>query len=160
MLLTAREKRALRDFVLIWSLYEAQVLNCQATAPRMLRAIDLWNENDLLTGDSIGESWNYFVHRLTTQHVINHRFEALRFQNAAQRTLAEDALTALEPRPDTLGRHQSLALVIHRLRNNLMHGEKWSYGLADQEANFVHAAHVLMVWTSLSRNAPVAQLLI
>jgi hypothetical protein len=46
-----------------------------------------------------------------------------------------------------------MALIVHRIRNNLLHGEKWSYGLADQEANFRQSAHMLMIWLDAQRAA-------
>ncbi len=47
-----------------------------------------------------------------------------------------------------------MALVIHRIRNNLLHGEKWSYGLRDQELNFRHSSHILMLWMEMERVQP------
>jgi hypothetical protein len=67
-----------------------------------------------------------------------------------------ETLLAPAPGPEVYERHKALALIIHRIRNNLLHGEKWSYGLGDQEHNFRHASHVLMVWMDADRGHPFA----
>jgi hypothetical protein len=35
-------------------------------------------------------------------------------------------------------------MIVLRLRNNLFHGAKWAYGIADQRENFQHANAALM----------------
>ena len=45
----------------------------------------------------------------------------------------------------------ALLLIVHRLRNNLFHGPKWSYGIADQRANFDNANLVLMATIDMYR---------
>lgn len=40
-------------------------------------------------------------------------------------------------------------VIILRLRNNLFHGEKWSYGLKGEEANFFYANRFLKELMSL-----------
>ena len=38
----------------------------------------------------------------------------------------------------------ALLIIVYRLRNNLFHGEKWSYYFKDQLGNFTHASAILM----------------
>lgn len=45
----------------------------------------------------------------------------------------------------------ALLLIVHRLRNNLFHGPKWSYGIADRRANFDNANLVLMAAMDMHR---------
>jgi len=47
-----------------------------------------------------------------------------------------------------------MALIIHRIRNNPLHGKKLSYGLRDQEMNFRHSSHILMTWMEMDRVQP------
>ncbi len=37
-----------------------------------------------------------------------------------------------------------MIIIVYRLRNNLFHGEKWSYYFKDQLGNFTHASTILM----------------
>ena len=39
---------------------------------------------------------------------------------------------------------KALLIIVFRLRNNFLHGEKWDYGFQGQLANFRHANDVLM----------------
>lgn len=48
--LESSERRAVTDFVMVWSLYEAQVLNCRASADGMLAKIDEWNAATPMNG--------------------------------------------------------------------------------------------------------------
>ena len=149
--LSRGERTAVSDFVMLWSVYEAKVLDCNATAARMIEAIDRWQNHDLLIGDRSDESWLHFVSRLTDAGAIGHRFEGLRITNAAHSDLVRSALLSEAPLPKNLTRNRAMAIIIHRIRNNLLHGEKWSYGLNDQADNFRHSSHMLMLWMDMHR---------
>lgn len=153
--LSRGERRAVSDFVMLWSVYEAQVLACNATIQRMLGAVERWHAEGLIAADArADESWNHFVERLRDGTELSHRFTGLRLSKQFDREFLRDAVLA-EPAPDRLIRHKAMALIIHRIRNNLLHGEKWSYGLKDQESNFRHSSHVLMLWMEMDRLQPV-----
>ncbi|MBE2993756.1 hypothetical protein IFR23_17295 [Sphingomonas sp. CFBP 13603] len=153
--LSRSERRAVSDFVMLWSVYEAQVLACNATAQRMMDAVERWHANGLIETDArADESWSHFVERLRNGKELSHRFDGLRLSNQVAREFVENAVLA-EPAPHRLVRHKALALIIHRIRNNLLHGEKWSYGLQDQELNFRHSSHVLMLWMDMHRSQPL-----
>lgn len=152
--LSRSERRAVSDFVMLWSVYEAQVLSCNATAQRMMAAVERWHDHGLIETDTrADESWGHFVERLCDGEDLSHRFDGLRLSNPAAIAFVRDAVLA-KPAPDRLVRHKALALIIHRIRNNLLHGEKWSYGLQDQELNFRHSSHVLMIWMEMHRVEP------
>jgi hypothetical protein len=145
------ERSAISDFVMLWSVYEAKVLNRNATAEGMIAVIDEFNDAGLLDGAGSNDSWTHFRERLRDGNNVNHRFESLHLRNQVQRRLVRDAIMTLPPGPDEATRQKALALIVHRLRNNLLHGEKWKFGLADQEANFRHASQMLMVWMDMHR---------
>lgn len=152
--LSRGERRAVSDFVMLWSVYEAQVLSCNATARRMIDAVERWHAAGLIEADArADESWSHFVDRLRNGGELSHRFDGLRFSNQVDREFVRSAVLA-EPAPARLIRHNAMALIIHRIRNNLLHGEKWSYGLQDQELNFRYSSHVLMLWMNMHRTHP------
>lgn len=47
-----------------------------------------------------------------------------------------------------------MALIVHRICNNLLHGKKLSYGLRGQEMDFRHSSHILMTWMEMDRVQP------
>ena len=152
--LSRSERRAGSDFVMLWSVYEAQVLACNASPSGMMNAVERWHENGLIEADArADESWNHFVERLRNGNKLSHRFDGLRFSNHDARDFVRNAVLAA-PAPDRLVRHKAMALIIHRIRNNLLHGEKWSYRLQDQELNFRHSSHVLMLWMEMDGMQP------
>jgi hypothetical protein len=152
--LSRAERRAIIDFVLLWSLFESQVLNCNASADRMIAAIEKWHGADMIGPERIEKAWIHFVDRLTSDGEINYRLEGLRIARPTHREFLENAIVASPPEPDALTRHKALAIIIHRIRNNLLHGEKWAYGLADQDMNFRQSSQVLMVWMELNQANP------
>ncbi len=45
---------------------------------------------------------------------------------------------------DATSQVAALLIIVYRLRNNLFHGQKWTYKLAGQLQNFTHANAVLI----------------
>lgn len=136
---------------MLWSVFEAQVFECNATAGRMLARIGEWDAAGLLDGLRSAASWEHFAERLRDGDDVSHRFAGLRLANAAHAAQLRAAILHQPPGPGLRERHEAMALVVHRIRNNLLHGEKWSYGLANQEGNFRHASHMLMLWMDAAR---------
>jgi hypothetical protein len=149
--LSRSERRAVSDFVMLWSVYEAQVLACNATVPKMIEAIERWQNRPLLNGNRSDDSWRHFVERLRDGDNLSYRFAGLNITNAGHKDLVRAAVLSTAPIPDQLMRHRVMAIIIHRIRNNLLHGTKWSYGLQEQTDNFRHASHMLMLWMDLNR---------
>lgn len=154
--LTRSERRAVSDFVMLWSVLEAQALDCNASAGRMLARIAEWDADGLLDGPRSKASWEHFAERLRDGEDVSHRFTGLRFGNAAHVAQVRGAILHQPPGPGRRERHEAMALIVHRIRNNLLNGKKWSYGLADQEGNFRHASHMLMLWMDAARGLPPA----
>ena len=98
--LSRGERRAVSDSVMLWSVYEAQLLACNATAQRMLDAIERWHADGLIETDArADESWNHFVERLRNGAELSQRFTGLRLGNQVSRELVRGAILA-EPAPD------------------------------------------------------------
>lgn len=152
---TRQERRAIYDFVMLWSVFEAQVLHCEANAPKMLKAIDHWSDAGLLANpialQRMQEGWAHFKERLTLQGELSQRFKSLRI-GQIHREMVTQALLCDDPEP--VACHRALAIIIHRIRNNLLHGAKWSYSLHDQEGNFRNSSAILMVWMDFDQQSP------
>lgn len=142
--LTAQEKRAIRDFPVLWSIFELRATgrNGQrpnASPPRICQAVE--NLEAELTSEVFQHAKTYFSNRYFHAGNPTYAFDQLRVQQAFQnrvRTalLGEDA----DANVILIG----LLLVVNRLRNNFLHGGKAAYAFADQLDNFRHANAVLM----------------
>lgn len=143
--LCAEELRAIHDFSLLWSLFEARVLDNNANIPRIReRVAEAANIGAGIEVAAFQESLAYFTARYYANGEFNYRFEQLRFQNGQNggRPEAEAVLNGTQTTaPEIL---TALLAIIYRLRNNLFHGEKWTYYFKDQLGNFEHACIVLM----------------
>lgn len=143
--LSAAEPQAIHDFSLLWSLFEARVLSNNANIPRIRqRVTEAANLGTGIDAAPFQESLAYFTARYYTNGDFNQRFEQLRFQNGQNggRAEAEAVLNGTQTTaPEIL---TALLAIIYRLRNNLFHGEKWTYYFKDQLDNFTHACLVLM----------------
>ncbi|MDZ4273746.1 MAG: hypothetical protein U0975_13880 [Erythrobacter sp.] len=143
--LSAKERQAIHDFSLLWSLFEARVLSNNANIPRIReRVAQAASIGAGIDAVPFQESLAYFTARYYTNGDFNHRFEQLRFQNGPNggRAEAEAVLTGTQiTAPGIL---TGLLAIIYRLRNNLFHGEKWAYYFEEQLDNFTHACIVLM----------------
>lgn len=143
--LEIKERRAIRDFPVLWALFELHATGqngqrpdatpqriCDAVAqlaapPAILRE---------LASARLHFSRRYFAN--------GHPTQAWQFLNVnghyAGRVQTGLAVQGAESRQVLV----ALLLVINRLRNNYLHGEKARYGFHDQYLNFRHANNVLM----------------
>jgi hypothetical protein len=76
-------------------------------------------------------------------------FHALHFRKRDQRGVAEAFVS--NSATDQANIIAGLLIIIFRLRNNLFHGTKWSYGIVGQFDNFRHANPTLMEFMELYR---------
>ncbi len=143
--LERKEKRVIRDFPVLWALFELHATGQNGQRPnadpaQICDAVAHLAEPPALRGE-LGSARahfadRYFVRGRPTQ-AWRHLQVAARYRRQVRHGLvAEDAndwevVTAL-------------LLVVNRLRNNFLHGEKARYGFRDQYENFRHANNVLV----------------
>lgn len=142
--LEPKEREAISDFCLLWSLFEEWVLENEGCIPMIkAKVAAAANHDGGLDFSSFGVPFAFFKDRYFNDAGFNARFQALRFRgknsgkNEVEAALSGDAESEL----DIL---LALLIIVYRLRNNLLHGEKWSYNLRDQFGNFTNANLVLM----------------
>jgi hypothetical protein len=140
--LTTGERKAIRDFALLWSYFESLVLNTAANADSIRRACTTLHLRGTLRMDDFAEPLAYFRHRYFAGASFTPAFAGLNLRRNDKPALVERVLrgeaTSIS---DTLA---GLLIIVLRLRNNLFHGVKWSYGIRGQRDNFTHANAVLM----------------
>lgn len=138
--LSPEEHEALQRFTLLWTLFEAQVLESSASARKISEKVQNL-EPDIIRGDWFAEHLDYFSHRYIDGNNTNHRFENLHLRNNDKPDLVRDVLTGenADPASQLIG----CLIIVYRFRNNFFHGIKWAYGLQGQYDNFTHSACLL-----------------
>lgn len=142
--LTPPEVAAINEFCLLWSFLEEWVLennaNVAAIKRKVAEAAMREGDMDLVPFDG---PVAFFTDRYFDGAKMTQTFEGLRFQgNNGGRAEVEAVLNGNEK--GSVEILSALLIIVYRLRNNLLHGEKWSYRFKDQFGNFTNANIVLM----------------
>lgn len=149
--LTPAERKAIRDFTLLWSLFEARLTSFNASIPAIEHAMARLEAAGVLDLAPLEPALRYFRDRYAPAGVIAPRFEALRL-NGPGRPVVERVLRGEPVTPVQIA--TALTTIIYRLRNNLFHGNKWNDGIQDQRDNFRKANRILMALMDMHRAAP------
>lgn len=138
--LSDREKCSVVDFALIWSFYEAHYLNNRAN----MESIGLYVESlsqEVINSSQIQELVEYFRSRYTQDDQFSHRHNHLHMDRSGNPEEVTRMLFSQSESP-----HEELVGclgIIFRYRNNLFHGNKWEYGLQEQQENFERSTSLL-----------------
>jgi hypothetical protein len=136
------ERDAVTGFLHFWALFEGRLLDEHAGPGKICDLAARWREDGLARSPPVWAALNYWRRRYFANGALNGRFESLLFRPNDRGELVKAVMA--EERDDAESVVAAVLLIIYRLRNNLFHGLKWQYGLADQEGNFRHANEVLM----------------
>lgn len=90
--LSPEEHEALQRFTLLWTLFEAQVLESNVSAREIPEKVQNL-EMDIIRGDWVAEHLDYFSDRYVDGNNTNHRFENLHLRNNDKPDLVRDVLT-------------------------------------------------------------------
>ena len=140
--LLEEEKRALRDFPILWSYFEGWV-----THPKTANPQHITPKVDALPAQ---ELQNLIATNAAYEHYRNSFFpngqEAELFQSVGLtgpvRMFVSQTLTDAQSEPRQ--RLKAVLYIINRLRNNFLHGGKALYNFEGQLENFEHANATLM----------------
>lgn len=136
------ERQAIADFTLLWSLFEARVMDTQASPAKIVALTNAWAAAGEIDENTFGEALAYFRDRYRRDGLFTEAFQHLRFDRGGREALVR---RVLEGEGDTAEQAACVLSIILRYRNNLFHGEKWRYRLAGQRENFDHANRALMM---------------
>lgn len=120
--LSNSEKRAIADFCLLWSLFEARCLNANGSVPAILQAVQQVTPRLQPRAVELAGPLAYFRKRYVDANgEFTYRFGRLN-PKGAERQPVEAMLQgqAQEPAAVLAG----MLIIAYRLRNNLFHGEK------------------------------------
>lgn len=130
------------QFSLLWTYFEAKVLETNATADKIVAVSNEIIANGAGQRDEVTASLLHFRERYVDGDVFNYHFSQLHFRRNDKQQLVSDVLLGTsEAAQDQLA---AALLIVLRLRNNLFHGLKWAYELRDQQENFRLATELLV----------------
>jgi hypothetical protein len=138
--LSDNEKAAVLDFALVWSFYEARCLGNIANMERIRRYVH-GLPHEVLNSPEILELVKYFQDRYAEGDKFSYRYDHLHLERSGN---PEEVIRMF--RGQTESHSESLIGclgVVFRYRNNLFHGEKWAYGLQEQQENFERSTSLL-----------------
>lgn len=141
------ERRAIYHFALLWSLLEAKLLATHGSPGAIHDAMERIAAANRFDLASLAEPLAHFRGRYWQDGKLTVRFDGLNM--AAKHVPTVHPVLAGHDEPAAV--LTALLLIVHRLRNNLFHGPKWSYGIADQRANFDNANLVMMAAMDMYR---------
>lgn len=146
--LSDEERSAIVDFSLLWSLFEARLLNTAGSANRLCAVVDSWHAAGTLDAGAYELELSYFRQRYYAEGTVTYHFYNLNCRRNDRVSLLRAVLDGSNNDPrDCLS---AILIIIFRYRNNLfhginlLHGIKWQYELAGQLGNFTNANRVLM----------------
>jgi hypothetical protein len=136
------DRAAIFNFTFLWSLFEAQVMGNFARADLICTKVDGWRDAGTLYADQYALELAYFRQRYFANGTFTHHFPHLHLRPADQPAVVQSVLDGSnnDPRDQLL----TVLMIVWRFRNNLFHGEKWTYQLQGQLSNFTHANALLM----------------
>lgn len=136
------EKRALREFPILWSYFEAWVThpntaNAQSIAPQ----IDLLPAELLQRLEATESAYNHYRNRYFPEGQETDIFNTVGLTGNAKAFVRH---TLLDEGSEPRQKLKAVLYIINRLRNNFLHGSKALYNFQDQLDNFNHANATLM----------------
>lgn len=140
--LTAEERNAIVDFTLLWSLFEARILNNAGNAKSIRAVVVAWYEAGTLQPDAYDAQLVYFRMRYFANGAFTYHFDHLHLRPNDQIALVRSVIDGSNN--DFCCRVAAVFIIVLRYRNNLFHGVKWQYELAGQLDNFTNANNALM----------------
>jgi hypothetical protein len=147
--LSEEAKAALMEFSFLWSLFEYEVLAKQGNVPALRNAAHQWSTADLLNLDMFADDLAYFRARYYENGEFTYRFPHLHLEKSGNPKIVRDVLSGQTNQSEDVC--VALLIIVFRYRNNFLHGEKWHYGLQEQEQNFARANRILQTAISLHR---------
>lgn len=140
--LTLEERAAIKNFAFLWSYFEATCLKKSASASAIAQLCAEMAANGTLALRDYEPAIGYFCKRYFKDPDTTPEYDGLRLPNDGQRNMVLKAIS--DKNATDVEVLAGILVIIYRLRNNLMHGEKWAYGIRGQLSNFNHANNVLM----------------
>jgi hypothetical protein len=138
--LSRAEKIAIRDFPVLWAIFELKATNRWASPPTIIQAVDAIG--DLQITRPVSLAFDYFGNRYLFANDADYHRDHLGLRKCDWDQVVKPAF--LEQNVDAKEKLKTLLLIANRLRNNFLHGTKVTYNFSGQLDNFRHANNTLM----------------
>lgn len=136
------DRRAVFDFAFLWTLFEAEVMETNASVDRITKKVDAGAAADTLGADLYDAELAYFRDRYFSNGELTYHYPHLDLRKSDHPELVEAVIRGANN--GSRDRMLALLMIVWRLRNNLFHGAKWAYQIQGQKENFEKANAVLM----------------
>jgi len=141
-ILSKHEQDAIADFTLLWTLFEARILNTKGNAASICNAVEKWRIAGALDAGAFATEIAYFQTRYFVEGAFTYHFGQLHLKAPDREPMVRSVLDGSNSEPSDL--IAAMLIIIYRYRNNLFHGVKWEYKLEGQSGNFSAANDALM----------------
>jgi hypothetical protein len=131
--LDANDLESIKDFALIWNIFERFVCNNNFTIATVEQSIS----QKKLQIANFQEKFDYFKERYTENGQTNNRFNNLHFRGNDRENFVRQVLLANNNTVQDMV--LTLSIIVHRFRNNLFHGIKDIQVIHEQRTNFEQA---------------------
>ena len=142
-LLSDQERDAIKDFTLLWTLYEGRILDTRGNANRVIKAVSSLKDSGTLVLERCRPAIEYFIARHFDGTDLTYAFDELQLRRCDHRPLVKKVLR--RQTSDEAEVLSAILIIVFRLRNNLFHGVKWISGIKGQLDNFTNANNTLNV---------------
>lgn len=135
-----------RNFLLLWNLFETFACNKQADINSISLAVEAINAREAIQSELLADHLAYFADRyFNADGSQKEIFNGLKFRNRATDQAAKEAVlrTLIKQETNPKENLKSLLFILYRFRNNLFHGEKEVIRLNGQIENFIVANDLL-----------------
>ncbi len=131
--LNAVDLESIKDFALIWNIFERFVCNNNFGIARVQQANA---QKQLLIAD-FQPQLDYFKNRYTENGQTNNRFDNLHFRPNDRENFVRQVLLSNNNSVQDIV--LAITIIVYRFRNNLFHGIKDIQVIHEQRVNFEHA---------------------
>jgi len=139
--LSAQERDAIDDFSFLWSLFEGIEMNRSCNVQTIRQYITDLEQLGRLVDFDCEPYLDYLKGRYFRNGQVTNHYYHLHLERNNNPAEVMDALS--NENATKVVKIICCLIIIYRLRNNLFHGEKWEYDLADQLDNFSQANRFL-----------------
>ncbi len=151
--LSENARRSIKDFALLWSLFEANFCDTRWDRNIVQKNCDTLANENFAASNELDNIFSYFQKRYIAGGKTNKAFAALKLAKKDS-SLVESLL--LKTSPTVSEKIIAVLTIIYRFRNNYFHGTKWAYSFDGQEENFrlsnEFLAIIISVWTPKARD--------
>ncbi len=141
--LSEDERQAIYCFSLLWTVFEAQVLETNASAKKIKEKTREWEKCGGLKDQWFKDTLDYFADRYMDKFTCdtNDLYALLELRENDDEALVTSVLKKEKSKhSDQLA---ACLIIVYRFRNNFFHGKKWAYEMTGQKDNFDHSIELM-----------------